>query len=229
MLAAGRALLAVPGSDPAGPLATALDKLEAALDADDVVAVDIGDEEHVAKIREAAARGERLEIEYYSYGRDALTTRRVDPYAVVSLRGNWYLNAFCHQADDDRMFRIDRVRAVRPTGETFEASAPTAPADVFDPDGAHVVVKVTVPADAAWVAEAHPVESVRQTKDGRMKVALRVAARPWLERVLLRVGPRARVDAPADWRSAGADAAARVLDRYRAPRPNRGAPRDLSG
>ncbi len=31
LLAAGRALLAVPGSDPLGPLATALDKLEHAL------------------------------------------------------------------------------------------------------------------------------------------------------------------------------------------------------
>src|SRR5262249_22101373 len=37
LLAAGRALLAVPGSDPTGPLATALDRLEAALDLPELV------------------------------------------------------------------------------------------------------------------------------------------------------------------------------------------------
>ena len=37
LLAAGRALLAVPGSDERGPLATALDKLEAALGVSEVV------------------------------------------------------------------------------------------------------------------------------------------------------------------------------------------------
>ena len=41
LLAAGRALLAVPGSDPEGPLATALAKLERALDLPDLV-VDVG-------------------------------------------------------------------------------------------------------------------------------------------------------------------------------------------
>ena len=48
LLAAGRALLAVPGSDEHGPLATALDKLEAALGVSEVV-VDFAAPEHLAR------------------------------------------------------------------------------------------------------------------------------------------------------------------------------------
>ena len=53
LLAAGRALLAVPGSDPDGPLATALEKLEGALHLPEVV-VAIDAPEYLDAVREAA-------------------------------------------------------------------------------------------------------------------------------------------------------------------------------
>jgi hypothetical protein len=47
-------------------------------------------------------------------------------------------------------------------------------------------------------------------------VTLAVSARPWLERLLLRLGPDATVaDADAELARCGPDAAARVLARYR--------------
>ena len=61
LLAAGRTLLAVPGSDPAGPLATALTKLEGALDLPNVI-VKVGEPTYLAAVRDAAARGEPPEI-----------------------------------------------------------------------------------------------------------------------------------------------------------------------
>src|SRR5438034_4193722 len=47
LLAAGRALLSVPGSDESGPLATALDKLDGALDARGGLAVEVGGSDHL--------------------------------------------------------------------------------------------------------------------------------------------------------------------------------------
>ena len=81
-------------------------------------------------MRHAAADGERIEIDYWSAGRDELTTRRIDPGPPFFALGEWYTDACCHRAGDNRMFRIDRIRAVRPTGETFEpaATTPRAPA-----------------------------------------------------------------------------------------------------
>ena len=61
LLAAGRALLAVPGSDPGGPLATALTKLEEALELPGLV-VDVGEPGQLAAIRDAVAAHERVEV-----------------------------------------------------------------------------------------------------------------------------------------------------------------------
>lgn len=215
LLAAGRALLAVPGSDPRGPLATALQKLEAALELPDLV-VAIDAPEHLDAVRSAADRDERLEIDYWSAGRDELTTRRIDPSTVFFALGEWYVDAWCRRAGDHRLFRVDRIRAVRPSGERFEAAASTlGPGDVYRPRADDPRVTLLLPASAAWVAESYPAEAVEETADGRLRVRLAVSEPAWLARLLLRVGPEASVDDPPAMKTVAADAAARIEQRYR--------------
>ena len=84
--------------------------------------------EFLEAVRTAAEHDQRLEIDYWSAGRDELTTRRIDPTAVFFALGEWYVDAYCHRAAGDRLFRVDRIRGVRPTGEHFEPSpAASAP------------------------------------------------------------------------------------------------------
>jgi proteasome accessory factor C len=214
LLAAGRALLAVPGSDPHGPLATALEKLERALDLPDLK-VDVSEPAHLAAIRAAAANRTRVEIDYWSAGRDELTTRAVDPEVVFFATGEWYVGAYCHRARGERMFRVDRIRAVRPTGETFEPGATAfETGDVFTPKADDPRVTLRVSPAAAWVAEAYPAESVTERADGSLDVVLAVSEQAWLERLLLRLGPDATVTAPETLRGTAAEAAQRVLRRY---------------
>jgi proteasome accessory factor C len=215
LLAAGRALLAVPGSDAHGPLATALEKLEQALDLPDLV-VDVGRPDLLDVVRDAAASHERIEIEYWSAGRDDITTRVVDPDVVFFATGEWYLGAYCHRARDERMFRVDRIRAVRGTGEHFEAGATAFEAgEVFRPRADDDRVTLALAPAAAWVAEAYPTESVTERADGSLEIVLAVSERAWLERLLLRLGPEARVVAPEALRSVAAEAAQRILRCYR--------------
>jgi proteasome accessory factor C len=214
LLAAGRALLAVPGSDPDGPLATALAKLEDALDLPDLV-VEVGSPALLDAVRDAVARHERLEIDYWSAGRDELTTRAVDPAVVFFALGAWYVGAYCHRAEAERMFRVDRIRGLRATGVHFETDATDfRTGAVYNPapDDPHVTLRLA-PA-AAWVAEAYPTQSVTERPDGGLDVVLTVSERAWLERLLLRLGPDAEVVAPPELRGAGAAAAQRVLVRY---------------
>ena len=98
LLAAGRTLLSVPGADTAGPLATALDKLEQALGAKGRLSVDVGPPDRLDQLRDAVQAHERLEIDYYSFARDEMTTRVVDPWRVFHAFGAWYLAAWCHRA-----------------------------------------------------------------------------------------------------------------------------------
>jgi proteasome accessory factor C len=129
--------------------------------------------------------------------------------------GEWYVDAWCHRAGDERLFRVDRIRAVRPTGERFEAAASSlAPGDVYRPRTDDPRVTLLLPASASWVAESYPAEAVDETTDGRLRVRLAVSEPAWLARLLLRVGRHASVDDPAEMRTVAADAAARIEARY---------------
>jgi proteasome accessory factor C len=214
LLAAGRALLAVPGSDPAGPLATALAKLERALDLPDLV-VEVGAPKYLDEIRDAVHHHERVEIDYWSAGRDELTTRAIDPAVVFFALGAWYTSAYCHRAEADRMFRVDRIRGLRTTGAHFDApTGDLTSGEVYNPAPDDPRVTLRLAPAAAWVAEAYPTKSVTERPDGSLDVALTVSEPVWLERLLLRLGADAEVVDPPEWRAAGADTAARVLARY---------------
>jgi proteasome accessory factor C len=216
LLAGGRALLAVRGSDADGTLGTALEKLAGALGTGDGLAVEVGDPPHLDELRRAATAGERVEIDYYSFGRDALTTRPIDPYAVFHAYGHWYADAWCHLVDADRLFRVDRIRAVRATGETFEPHGGDAVAEaVFHPSPDDPRVTLELAADAGWVVESYPCEEVEERSDGTWRAVLAISERAWLERLLLRLGPDGRVTDPPELRSVVGEAAARLLRRYR--------------
>ena len=216
LLAAGRALLAVPGSDAAGPLARAMDKLEAALGASGGLTVELDAPEHLGALRRAADDHETVEVDYYSASRDEETTREIDPLLVFADAGHWYVDGYCHRTDAVLHFRVDRVSDVRPTGRPFDPRpvAPPPTGGVFRPGPDTPVVTLELPKRGAWVAETYPVESVETMKSGRLRVRMAVSGIAWLERLLLRVGPTAKVVEPKEMRAVSKDAAARVLARY---------------
>ncbi len=219
LLAAGRSLQAVPGADPSGPLARGLGKLSGALGAGTgaVVEVDLGEvpADALAVLQQSVAEGRSVEIDYYSYGRDAHGVRKVDPWRVQAEQGSWYLEAWCHSSDAERVFRVDRIASARLLDDTFERPAGTAPLEVFSPTDDDPRVVLELAPSAAWVVGQYPVESVEEGRGGRLRVTLAIAARPWFERLLLRLGPDATVVAgPPELTGAGDEAARRVLARY---------------
>ena len=213
LLAAGRTLLAIPGVDEHGALGRALEKLAAALGGADVD-VELEEPEHLAALRRAIEDRERVEVEYYTASRDEVTRRRIDPHTLYASEGHWHVVAQCHLAGGERDFRVDRVRSLSPTGEHFEPPARRpGPAPRFERADADIVT-ITLPAWARWVVESYPTRSVQELKDGRLRVDLAVSGRAWLERLLLRVGSEAQVQAPRALADVGREAAARVLARY---------------
>jgi proteasome accessory factor C len=220
LVAAGRALLAVPGADREGPLASALDKVEHALGARGGVAVDVGDAGNLQQLQEAVAARAQLEIEYYSFARDEMTTRVVDPARVFHAFGEWYLAAYCHAASADRLFRVDRIRSVRATGEMVTTVSAPVRADedlgdlVYRPAPGDLRVKLRLAPDATWVTENVPTESVTPRARGRVDVVLPVSAVGFLERLVLGLGPAVEVLGPPEAREIVTAAAARVLTRY---------------
>lgn len=227
LLTAGRSVLSLgeigsdsDADDEATPLLRALTKLGMALGdaADNAVDVRLGDapEATLETLRRAVDAHTQVELDYYTYGRDDLTTRVVDPARVFSDHGNWYLHAFCHQAGAERVFRVDRIRDARPLDTPIEHRLEGGGGS-FNPDVDDLRVHLRLPPDAGWVVEQYPTESVETRDDGSIDVVMAVTAIPWLERLLLRLGPTARI---VDASTVVPDdlvvrASERVLARYR--------------
>jgi proteasome accessory factor C len=221
LVAAGASLLAVPGADPQGALARGLAKLATTLgvDPDETVDVDLGaaSPEVLETLRAGIAESRSVQLDYYAHGRDEMTGRAIDPYRVYADEGQWYVVGHDHLRDGERLFRVDRIVTATLLDATFEPPDEQRDLGLFEagPDDPRVTIELD--AAAGWVLEAYPNEGAEQVGDGRLRVRLAISARPWLERLLLRLGPHAEVvDVQGDpsLANAGADAARRLLHRY---------------
>jgi proteasome accessory factor C len=184
------------------------------VDVGEAVAIELGPvaEDLLRTLRSAVDDSRQVEIDYYSFGRDERARRVIDPYAVFSAGGQWYVSGWCHRVDDERLFRVDRVATATALGSTFDRPAAPPELIAYRPDAADPRVTLELDPSARWVAEQYPVEKVTEVDGGRLRVTL-VASQPaWLERLLLRLGPRATV---VDGESGmAAVAARRLLLRY---------------
>jgi len=222
LAASARAILAVPGADGDGALASALAKLETVLGGRGRLEVDLDEPRHLAAVRQALADHAQVEVEYLGIGRDAPTTRVVDPTGLTLLQGEWYLDGYCHRAEGRRRFRVDRILELRRTGEPAchgsgddAGAGAEAPSDApFVPGADATVAEVVVDAGGAWVAEAFPVLGAEDAGDGRLLVRLAVANTDWFAGVLLQLGPHALEVRPPELAEAGAELARATLLRY---------------
>jgi proteasome accessory factor C len=222
LVAAGRALLAMPDSDPDGLLAGALAKLDRALGLDSETGLDMDlaavDAAVLGRLRRAVDARRKVRIRYYSFGADRRRVRVVRPWRVLNSAGEWYLQAWCEAAGGPRHFRLDRIEQLEDLDESFEDPLPP-PADpargvVFHPSSADPRWVLDLEPPAHWIADQYPMESVESGAGGVLRVALRAAPGAWMERLLLRAGPHARVVEGDP--IVGRAAAERLLARYRA-------------
>lgn len=203
------------------PLATGIAKLAAKLGVEvgETVEIQLGSAapDVLATTRAAVDNHTRVRLDYYSHGRDQRTQREVDPYRLFAQGGAWYLNGYCHTAEDARVFRLDRIHEITLTDVSFDLPVEAVEESFFDPDPDDPRVTLELAPAAAWVAGYYPHEEREALPDGSVRVRLAVTATSWLERILLQLGPHATVREDESDLGSGvaAAAAARVLERYR--------------
>jgi predicted DNA-binding transcriptional regulator YafY len=66
--------------------------------------------ENFEEIGNALFKRQRLQIEYYSKGKDETTKREVSPQRLIFYRDNWYLDAYCHMREGLRSFALDGIK-----------------------------------------------------------------------------------------------------------------------
>ncbi|MEP7090430.1 MAG: WYL domain-containing protein [Nocardioidaceae bacterium] len=153
------------------------------------------------RLSRAVSDQRQVRLDYYVPTRDETTERVVDPLGVVTADGNTYLDAYCHLAEDQRLFRVDRISSAEVLDTPVERHDGLEPRDlaagIFQPSGTDLLVTLRLDPTARWVAEYHPVESSRNERGGGLTVRLRVGDPAWLVQLMLRLGASAEVLEPA--------------------------------
>lgn len=232
LLAAGRTVLdmaAGSGQDSSGdedepaPLLRALAKLRLSLGSEGAESADHVDvclghapADTLADLRRAMSERRQIEIEYYSLGRDAMTTRTVDPARLFSHDGVWYLSGWCHRAGGERVFGVDRIRTLTVLDSAVEVDLPAGP-PALKVDTVDRTVTLRLAPEAAWAADYYRARQRTERPDGFVDAVFAVASESWLARLLVQLGPQVQVAAADEAGDTGLQAAtaARMLERYR--------------
>ena len=234
LAASARALLAVPGSDDSGALSRALAKLDQALGGEEV-AVELDAPALLPLVNEALESGRHLAISYYSASTDKVTERQILPLRLFGSEGHWYIDAWCESASGVRRFRVDRIGSAElvvggaaddsvPDGDVLrsatsdgsvESEVDSQGFEPFVPGPDARRVRLSVDPSSAWLLDSIPSAGPTEQVDGRVEIEIFVGGDAWLERLLLRLGPGARVVGPSEYQPLAADAARRILLRYR--------------
>ncbi len=157
----------------------------------------------------AVARRGRVEMIYWTASRNQTTRRIVNPYDLALLDGDWYLVGYCHKRGSIRIFAIQRVKAVHPTGETFDRPAAFR-LDQFmhgsfraiRGDGSHDVALRFTPESAGRVTEKqwHDSQTLESQPDGSLIVRFHVTDLREIKRWILSWGAECEVLEPRELR-----------------------------
>ena len=200
LLRKAKTLEFIHGRSEAIALSGAIEKLEIALgQSKETFDLNISEIRNtdLLTINESIREENQLRIRYYAYGKDENSTRTVHPIEIVNRDNNYYLHAYCEEANDYRLFRLDRILKV----ETIDKSNLIPEGDGeslfleekwnLDTGGDLITLKI-YPEDS-WMLSTYPIEEYSQNENGYIEVKLVVVGIAWLKRLLLRLSPTAEI------------------------------------
>jgi len=181
------------------------------------------DPEIVEVLNHAVRDRSLVALDYYSATRQELSERRVEPYLLFHSPDGWYLEAYCLKAQEQRTFKLDRIRSARSTGETF---TPRAEVDLSPRRAGRAFLEHDV---ATWATvrfrprwrtylEDSGREYTRRT-DGHLVVRMPYVDERWMAHEVIRFLGDAVLERPASARRKVAEVARALLTRYQDDRP----------
>ena len=213
-VAVALAALEALGAEPTDAVARLRTKLDAALGGADI-RIELEEPPLLGELRAATEQHRQVRIGYVDLD-DEITERVVDPLKLFVDRGHAYVITDDHLRGAERVFRVDRVISIEPTGATFAPRPVTPPAgrvwEWMIPDRQVVIV---VPPGCDWVRDRYAVAASVTLEDGSMVLWLSVVSDSWLASLLIRCGAGAQVLAPPEMAGLSSRLAAELADRYR--------------
>jgi predicted DNA-binding transcriptional regulator YafY len=215
LLAAGMAIIG--SGQGSAELESAVAKLTKVVipDAASTISVDVsGESETVRTLKQAAAEQRPVRITYRSLSKETETVREIEPWVVFATLGNWYVQAHCRMVDDQRVFRLDRIRDLELLDGRFDRPAdPPEPGVGYVQSDEDTTARILLSPGAEWVLDYYPVDVISQSAKGTEILF----ASPHAEipsRLLLRLGATAQLIEGEEVRERLTELGQALLDRY---------------
>jgi predicted DNA-binding transcriptional regulator YafY len=160
------------------------------------------------QLEDACQSSRQVWMRYFTASRKAETKRVIDPYLIYLYRGtNFYVVGFCHTRQEQRQFRIDRIRAIEVLDTTFTRD-PSFDAkqyleNVFqnETDGTPRQVEIWFDASTAPYIEErcwHATQEIEKYDDGSLTLRMVVSGMNEVKRWVLGYGKGAIIQKPPE-------------------------------
>lgn len=231
-----RAARRLPGLSGSAELDSGIAKLGSALGldgADVEIVSERAESETLELLSKAISCRETVEMTYVSYSSERETTREVDPHRLFVYDGRWYLYAYCHLADEERVFRVARISNLSPTGRRFEVSANRGEDSESGTDEAAgesqgirlpgrqgwniegIDLEVVMPpVVAAWFTRSYPTICAVELDNGWYYVKMKASTMTWATKVLFGIADRIGIISPDAVRARLLESVERALALY---------------
>lgn len=165
--------------------------------------------EHFHTVANAVIERQRLSLQYNARSTGEVTQREVSPQRLTHYRDNWFLDAWCHQAEGLRTFALDKIQAAtaleQVADDVDEAELDRVLASsygIFSGEPTDVAELLVSASQARWVADEqwHPQQQSEWLADGRYRLRIPYS-KPWeLLGDILRLGAEVEVVQPPELR-----------------------------
>lgn len=155
-------------------------------------------------IENSIVKQHTIKVEYYTLSRDTVSKRLLDPYHLMYKNGAWYLIAYCHWRKSIKIFRVDRIKAIKQTEKTFIPQEDFSPAEylknswqVIRGEKFEVKVRFFEPA-ARFIKEIKwlPTQKIVEERDGSIVFSAQVSGLIEIKKWILGYGSCAQVLEP---------------------------------
>jgi len=160
------------------------------------------------QLEDACRMQKTVQMTYYTASRAAVSDRKLDPYVLHIYRGtNPYVIGYCHQRQEIRWFRVDRIQQLQMLTESFVPDPTFDAKDHLELIFQHEAGGVPLPVDiwfdaptAPYVRERrwHPTQEIQEHPDGSLTLCMMVRGMNDLKRWVLGYGKGAIVREPPE-------------------------------
>ena len=183
-------------------------------------------QKHLVAVMQAMLDNMGMELRYRKYMSEEEEIRHIRPYAVKEFDKRWYVVAYSEEAEALRVYAMDRILSLAPTGERFRMPRDFQVDDLFEgsygiylpEDVPPALVEIrTTPREAAFLQDLplHPSQTyLGEDAEGRSLFILRVIPNPNFIMELCRHGNRLEVLRPESLRAQVAEELRNALKLY---------------